>query len=180
MRYNICSRVWDEDGRPISHTAIAQGQYSISDDPDAVITTVLGSCVAACIRDPRRGVGGMNHFVLPESPSPLSEQFDPSRYGDCLMPQLIDALLANGAKLHRLEAVVFGGASPSESFYNVGRRNLAFALNFLAARRIAIIDSPGVAPLGCRLEYWPVSGKVVQTPLGDAKTRGRRASGGGA
>jgi chemotaxis protein CheD len=174
MRYNICSRIWDQDGRPIRHTTIAQGQYSISDDPDAVITTVLGSCVAACIRDPRRGIGGMNHFVLPESPSGLSEQSDPSRYGDHLMPQLVDALLANGAKLHRLEAVVFGGASPCGSYYNVGERNLAFALDFLADRGIAILDTPRVAPLGCKLEYWPVSGKVAQTPLGVANGLRRR------
>lgn len=85
------------------------------------------------------------------------------------MPCLIDALLTKGAKLQRLEAVVFGGASPNGSFYNVGERNLAFALDFLADRSITIINAPRLGSLGCRLEYWPVSGKVTQTPLGAPK-----------
>lgn len=169
MKYNINSRVWHYEGRPVHHTSISQGQYSITDAPDAVITTVLGSCVAACIRDPQRRIGGMNHFVLPESSTPLSEQSDPTRYGTYLMPLLIDALLAQGAKRHRLEAMVYGGASPCGSFYNVGQRNLAFAREFLADNGVALIDSPLVGPLGCRLEYWPVSGRTVQTPLGSVK-----------
>ncbi|WAC58336.1 chemotaxis protein CheD [Brevundimonas sp. SL130] len=172
MKHNSCSRAWDDEGRPVRHKSIAQGQYCISDDPDAVITTVLGSCVAACIRDPHRGIGGMNHFVLPKSPTPPPQHCDPYRYGDHLMPSLIDALIAKGAKLARLEAVVFGGASTFESFYNVGERNRDFALDFLFAEGITIIDAPRVCALGCRLEYWPFSGKAVQTPLG--ATRGAR------
>lgn len=174
MKYNIRSRVWDDEGRPVRHTSIAQGQYCVSDDPDAVITTVLGSCVAACIRDPHRGIGGMNHFVLPKSPTLLPEHCDPYRYGDHLMPRLIDALIARGAKPERLEAVIFGGASTFESFYNVGERNRDFALDFLFARGVAIMDAPRVGALGCRLEYWPVSGKLVQTPLGATKARRRK------
>ncbi|OGN52131.1 MAG: hypothetical protein A3K57_04340 [Caulobacterales bacterium RIFOXYA1_FULL_67_7] len=166
MRYNICSRTWDQGERPVHLTSISQGQYSISDDPDAVITTVLGSCVAACIRDPKRGVGGMNHFVLPESPTPLSEQDDPSRYGSYLMQRLVDGLLDAGANPHRLEAMVFGGASPGDSFYNVGAHNVAFAEGFLADRGIEIVDSICGGRSGCKVEYWPASGKLIHTPLG--------------
>lgn len=175
MQYNICSREWADGGRPVSHTAITQGQYFISDDPNAVITTVLGSCVAACIRDPRRGIGGMNHFVLPRSPTPLSDSRQSSRYGDDLMPRLVDALLANGAALHRLEATVFGGANLSGCYYNIGERNLDFALDFLAARGIPVIDPPRLYVVGCRLEYWPVSGKLIHTALGNGKS-GHKAS----
>ncbi|MFN6982262.1 MAG: chemotaxis protein CheD [Brevundimonas sp.] len=166
MRYDIRSRAWDHGGRPVSLTSISQGQYSISDDPDAVITTVLGSCVAACIRDPKRGVGGMNHFVLPEPPTPLSAQDDPSRYGSYLMQRLIDGLLEAGANPYRLEAMVFGGASPGGSFYNIGARNMAFAREFLADRGIAVVDSICGGRAGCKLEYWPASGKLVHTRLG--------------
>jgi chemotaxis protein CheD len=169
MKYNICSRGWNEDGRTVQLTSISQGQFSISDDPDAVITTVLGSCVAACIRDPQRRIGGMNHFVLPESPTLLSDQDDPSRYGDDLMPRLVDGLLEAGANPYRLEAMVFGGASPGDSFYNVGARNLAFARKFLADRGIPVIDSICGGRSGCKLEFWPASGKIVHTPLGTAK-----------
>lgn len=170
MRYDICSRAWDHGGRPVHVTSISQGQYSISDDPDAVITTVLGSCVAACIRDPKRGVGGMNHFVLPEPPTPLSAQNDPSRYGSYLMQRLIDDLLEDGANPYQLEAMVFGGASTGDSFYKIGARNSAFAREFLADRGIPVIESICGGRSGCKLEYWPAYGKLVHTPLGRTET----------
>ena len=44
--------------------SLGQGEYGVSDESDLALTTVLGSCVAACIHDPVAGVGGMNHFVL--------------------------------------------------------------------------------------------------------------------
>ncbi len=43
---------------------VLPGEYYVSADDEAIVT-VLGSCVAACIRDVRLGVGGLNHFMLP-------------------------------------------------------------------------------------------------------------------
>ncbi|OGN49801.1 MAG: hypothetical protein A2352_04245 [Caulobacterales bacterium RIFOXYB1_FULL_67_16] len=171
MRYDICSRQWDDAGRPVRHISLAQGQFAVSDDPDAVITTVLGSCVAACLRDPVRGIGGMNHFVLPDSPTPSADTAESARYGAVLMPQLLDALLAQGARSSRLEALVLGGASPSGSYYNVGQRNLAFARAFLAERGVKVLKTPEVSPAGCRIEFWPASGRLKQTPVGHADRR---------
>lgn len=48
-------------------THVIQGEFAISDAPEAVLTTVLGSCVAACLFDPLRQIGGMNHFLLPDA-----------------------------------------------------------------------------------------------------------------
>ena len=168
MRYDICSRQWDEAGRPVRHISLAQGQFAVADDPDAVITTVLGSCVAACLRDPVRGIGGMNHFVLPDAPASSSSAnpADTARYGAVLMPQLLDALLVQGARSSRLEAMILGGASPSGSYYNVGKRNLAFARAFLIERGVKVLKTPELAPAGCRIEFWPASGRVKQTPVG--------------
>ncbi|THF52046.1 chemotaxis protein CheD [Allorhizobium terrae] len=147
--------------------SIAQGEYVVLGDPNAVITTVLGSCVSACIRDPKLGIGGMNHFVLPEphTPSGAPVGGDVSRYGSHLMNQLVDDLLAHGADLRRLEAKVFGGASPWNSYYNVGERNVRFALAFLAQKRIAVIETQFGGVSGCKLNYWPVSGKAEYLPL---------------
>ena len=165
MKYDIRSRVWDLDGRTVHYTSIAQGEHSVSDDPDAVITTVLGSCVAACIRDPAAGIGGMNHFVLPEQPQGATGPYDKTRYGSYLMQRLVDDLLERGANPRRLEAQIFGGASPGSSYYNIGERNVAFALKFLADRGIATRDASRIGQSGCKLEYWPVSGKTVHSPL---------------
>src|SRR4051812_24075597 len=87
---------------------IVQGEYKVSGDPGVVITTLLGSCVAACIRDPVAGVGGMNHFLLPGSEvgaSKVSESM-----GVHLMELLLNGLMREGAQRDRLEAKLFGGA----------------------------------------------------------------------
>ena len=108
--------------------SLGQGEYGVSDESDLALTTVLGSCVAACIHDPVAGVGGMNHFVLARRNRGASG--DPARYGDHLMPLLIEGLLQAGAKLNRLEAQVFGGASPGNFVNSIGQDNLAFACGF--------------------------------------------------
>lgn len=157
--------IWDEvaagPARRASHrVTIVQGEYIVLNDPEAVISTVLGSCVAACIRDPKLGIGGMNHFVLPGQNSRVPVGGDLSRYGFHLMKLLIDDLLSRGANLRRLEAKVFGGASPCNSYYNIGEQNSAFALRFLAEKGITVVESKFGGASGCKLDYWPVSGKV--------------------
>jgi chemotaxis protein CheD len=43
---------------------VVPGEFYVTPH-DEVLTTVLGSCVSVCMRDPDTGVGGMNHFLLP-------------------------------------------------------------------------------------------------------------------
>lgn len=93
---------------------IIQGEYKVVSDPDVVLTTILGSCVAACLRDPVSGVGGMNHFLLPGTGSVTGG--DATRYGVHLMELLINGLLKQGARRDRLEAKIFGGAKTIASF----------------------------------------------------------------
>ncbi|WP_321385517.1 chemotaxis protein CheD [Rhizobium sp.] len=135
------------------------------DDPDTVITTVLGSCVAACIRDPKLGIGGMNHFVLPGPKSRVPLGGDVTRYGFYLMQSLVDHLVSKGANMRRLEAKVFGGASPCNSYYNIGEQNAAYAIRFLAEKGINVVESKFGGASGCKLEYWPVSGDVTYVQL---------------
>src|SRR5215831_5445959 len=89
---------------------IFPGQYFVT-DRDIVLVTVLGSCVAACIRDPVAGVGGMNHFLLPETTSDPSPANRSARYGTYAMEVLINRLLRHGARKQTMEAKVFGGGS---------------------------------------------------------------------
>lgn len=116
------------------------GEYYVTSQ-DMLIVTVLGSCVAACIRDPQAAVGGMNHFMLPEC-----DLADPSassaRYGVYAMEVLINELLKRGARRERLEAKVFGGGQVMRNFstMNVGERNVRFVEQFLAAERITIVS----------------------------------------
>ncbi len=150
---------------------IIQGEYKVIDDPNVVLTTILGSCVAACLRDPVAGVGGMNHFLLPGSVAAVSAGGDATRYGVHLMELLINGLLKKGARRDRLEAKIFGGAKTIATFSNVGDQNAAFAMQFLRDEGISVVGSSTGGEYGRKLEYWPVSGRARQYPLTGAETQ---------
>ena len=114
---------------------IVQGEYHVSGDQALSITTLLGSCVAACIHDPEAGVGGMNHFLLPgdEATSPLV-----ARHGVHLMELLINGLLKKGASRERLQAKLFGGARTMQGLGDIGASNARFAQDFLKREGITV------------------------------------------
>ncbi|MBB4955649.1 chemotaxis protein CheD [Agrobacterium vitis] len=150
---------------------IIQGEYKVISDPDVVLSTILGSCVAACLRDPVAGVGGMNHFLLPGSATPGMGGGDATRYGVHLMELLINGLLKKGARRDRLEAKIFGGAKTIATFSNVGEQNAAFAMKFLRDEGIKVVGSSTGGEHGRKLEFWPVSGRARQYPLTGAETQ---------
>ncbi|MEX3007006.1 chemotaxis protein CheD [Hoeflea sp. TYP-13] len=153
---------------PRNRLHVIQGQYHISDKPDVVLSTILGSCVAACLRDPVAGVGGMNHFLLPGSAGEGTGEA--TRYGVHLMELLINALLQQGASKSRLEAKVFGGAQTMSRLSDVGRKNGAFAEQFLRDEGIKIVNSSLGGELGRKVEFWPVSGRARQSILNGSET----------
>ena len=139
---------------------IVQGEYRVSDDPRVVLTTLLGSCVAACIRDPDIGVGGMNHFLLPGG-----EDCHGVQYGVQAMELLVNGLLKRGARRSRLEAKLFGGAHLFTGLTEVGAQNAAFAETFLKDEGIRLVGGSLRGDQGRRLQYWPVSGRARQIML---------------
>ncbi len=147
---------------------ISPGEYYYTDQ-DMVIVTVLGSCVSACIRDRISGIGGMNHFMLPDSASsdrdsPVSESM---RYGTYAMEVLINQLLKGGARRENLEAKVFGGGNVLRGFtsINVGERNASFVLKFLKAEQIKITgeDLNDIYPR--KVYFFPKTGRVLVKKL---------------
>lgn len=127
---------------------------------DMALVTVLGSCVAACLRDPVLGLGGMNHFMLPDGDA---SQGEPARYGSHAMELLINALLKQGARRERLEAKVFGGGNVLKGFVSqpVGTRNAQFVRDYLGAERIPVLaeDLGGIHPR--KVCFFPVTGRVL-------------------
>jgi chemotaxis protein CheD len=103
------------------------------------ITTILGSCVSVCLLDPRHGVAGLNHFLLPHAPASA----EPSpRYGDVAMDVLVHRMLALGARRDALVAKVFGGANVLHAFADdarhIGAANVELAREALARYGIPI------------------------------------------
>ncbi len=138
---------------------IVQGEYHVSGDANVAITTLLGSCVAACINDPVAGVGGMNHFLLPgeDTSSPLV-----ARHGVHLMELLINGLLKKGAVRQRLEAKLFGGARTMNGLGDYGASNAKFAQEFLRREGIPIMGGSLGGETGRRIQFWPSTGRVRQ------------------
>jgi len=141
---------------------------------DMLLVTVLGSCVAACIRDRELGVGGMNHFMLPDA----AEQFDAptsasARYGNYAMEMLINQLVKLGARRENLEAKVFGGGNvlTGLTVANVGQRNADFVLHYLATERIPVLAQDLVDIHPRKVYYFPKSGKVRVKKLLDMHNR---------
>jgi chemotaxis protein CheD len=140
---------------------ILPGEYFVT-DKNMLLVTVLGSCVAACIRDTRTGMGGMNHFMLPDSGG--KEILGTSaRYGTYAMEVLINHLLKMGASRSRLEAKVFGGGAVMETLKssNVGVRNAEFVLNFLKTERIPIAAKDLLNTYPRKVYFFPATGKVL-------------------
>ncbi len=138
---------------------VIQGDYAIDLDPNVVLTTVLGSCVAVCMTDATAGVGGMNHFLLPQRDGKAGESF---RYGAYSMELLINGLLKRGARKDRLVAKVFGGASMNSSLRDIGASNAAFAKEFLANEAIPCIGESVGGTSARRIRFWPASGQASQ------------------
>lgn len=132
------------------HIYLKPGEYYVSNS-QTMISTVLGSCVAACLFDPINKVMGMNHFLLSgEKIPPTGEPYiytKMGRYGVHAMELLINELLKLGAKKKNIQAKVFGGArllmtsTPANSILNVGLINCQFVKNFLNREKIPILSS---------------------------------------
>ncbi len=141
---------------------ILPGEYYAT-GRNMVLVTVLGSCVCACIRDRVSGIGGMNHFMLPESGQDRGNPLgDSARYGIYAMEILINQLLKMGAKRGNFEAKVFGGGAVLRGFTvaNVGERNAQFVLQFLKTEGIAVAAQDLLDIYPRKVYYFPNSGLV--------------------
>ena len=139
------------------------GGCYVSTEPDELIITILGSCIAACIRDPYAKVGGMNHFLLPGQG--VTEDMQSMRFGSFAMEQLINELMKRGARRERLEVKIFGGGNVMAGLSDVGQRNIHFVHNFLRTEQIPIAAEDVGGPYPRRVHYAPDTGKVMLRKL---------------
>lgn len=147
---------------------ILPGEFHVT-DRDMLLVTTLGSCVAACIRDVKSGIGGINHFMLPEggsadSAAPVSLS---ARYGTFAMEVLINELIKLGARRTHLEAKVFGGGNVLKgmTITNVGERNAQFVKQFLALESIPIAAMDLMEDYPRKVYFFPRTGRVLVKKL---------------
>lgn len=154
------SRYFDPKlGRTV--VSIPAGGCYVTGDSREVLTTLLGSCVSACIRDVAAGIGGLNHFLLPESAAPTADPVNLGyRYGSFAMEALINDILRRGGARNRLEIKLFGGAEVLSDVRPIGRRNVTFAENFFATEHMAVAARHLGGKQARRIQYFPITGRV--------------------
>lgn len=139
---------------------------------DMVLVTVLGSCVTACVRDPLSGIGGINHFMLPENGDEQERECAPSaRYGVHAMEMLLNELVKLGARRNALEAKVFGGGNvmPGMQQANVGARNAEFVLDFVEREGIPLLAADLLDDYPRKVYYFPRTGRALVRKLRTVK-----------
>jgi chemotaxis protein CheD len=147
---------------------IIQGENAVVAEPDVVITTLLGSCIAVCLHDHAARVGGMNHFLLgrPGAEHRVSRQ-DMQRYGVHAMELLINAMMKKGATRTNLRAHVYGGANIISGLGSIGSDNAAFATSFIETEGIAIGHVNVGGNRARKVEFRPYDGKVRSFAVAD-------------
>ena len=165
------NRYWDKE-REIIAAKILPGEYYVTQENE-LITTVLGSCVSACIRDKESGIGGMNHFMLPETNADkLKKDGDAivgiaTRYGNYAMEHLINTILSNGGKRKNLEVKVFGGGKIISALTDVGMKNIDFVLSYIDQEGLKLLshDLGDIYPR--KIIYFPQTGRVGMKKIQD-------------
>jgi chemotaxis protein CheD len=155
--YDKTHNVWSSKILPGEFYVTTQGE---------MIGTVLGSCISACIRDVKLGIGGMNHFMLPEQNEYSTDQWggdentSATRYGNWAMEYLLNTLYKLGAKKNNLEVKLFGGGQVLASMTDIGQRNILFAYEFLRKEGLDIVASDVGDIYSRKILYFPDTGAV--------------------
>jgi chemotaxis protein CheD len=160
--FSSINRYWDQQNQ-VWAAKILPGQLYVTSAHEEVICTTLGSCVSACIRDPKAGIGGMNHFMLPLKDGHSSDDWldQATRYGSYAMEHLINEIMKAGGNRNNLEMKVTGGARVIQTMSNVvGQRNIDFVLNYAELEGIEVIsqDLGDIYPR--KVMYYPSSGRL--------------------
>lgn len=144
---------------------VLPGEYYVTGE-NILISTVLGSCIAACLWDSSAHIGGMNHFMLPEGDSSDTS----GRYGSFAMEVLINEMIKLGARRETMQAKIFGGGQVMASFttMNVGERNTDFVVQYLQTERIPIVSEDVLDIYPRKVVYFPVTGKAMVKRLAHA------------
>lgn len=160
-----------DDRFPYEIAAIMPGEFFVSRAP-MIVYTVLGSCVSACIRDPVVGVGGMNHFMLPEPKDKTNDSWGEStRYGSFAMESLINEILKRGGMRTRLEIKLFGGGRIYEGNIDIGARNIEWVLNYLKVEGFQPVNADLGDVFPRKVYYFTDSGRVLVKKIERLKNR---------
>ena len=136
---------------------IFAGEFYVTKDQSILISTLLGSCVAVCLRDSIAGISGMNHYMLPWKNDLQSiTQMNDGRYGYFALDYMIQKMVQQGANPNKLEAKIFGGGRiMDKSSSQISEQNVRFAKAYLEMHRIPVLVDQTGGFIGRRIFMFP-------------------------
>lgn len=138
---------------------VLPGQYYVTNAKDEMVSTVLGSCIAACIRDKVLNIGGLNHFMLPEGEGGMDGVA--ARYGVYAMEHLMNDIIKMGGKKSNFEIKVFGGGKIMRGMTDIGAKNIRFLRQFLLTEGLTVEAEDLGLEFSRKVNYFPASGRVL-------------------
>ncbi|MDQ7073844.1 MAG: chemoreceptor glutamine deamidase CheD [Gammaproteobacteria bacterium] len=160
--FEAINRYWDKTNSSMA-AKILPGEYYVT-STDEIITTVLGSCISACIWDQGRGIGGMNHFMLPSNESGGWGGSDlvstATRYGNHAMEQMINSILKHGGRRGRLSVKIFGGGKIISSMSDVGKKNIKFVEDYINNEELTLLAEDVGGGQARKVIFYPKTGRA--------------------
>lgn len=138
---------------------VLPGDYYVTKGGE-IITTVLGSCVSTCIRDPVVAISGLNHFMLPTQGGAVMAG-EALRYGCFAVERLINELIKYGARREQLEIKVFGGGKVIAGMSDIGLKNIRFIHEYFTTEGLAINAEDTGGTWARRVRYYTDTGRVL-------------------
>jgi chemotaxis protein CheD len=157
------NRYWDKT-HDVFMAKILPGEFYVTLRGEGV-TTVLGSCISACVRDRKLGVGGMNHFMLPANRHDGGLEngalpTEANRYGNYAMEALINEILKAGGRREHLEIKIAGGGRILENMTNVGQMNIDFVRHYIHTEGLQLLGEDVGDIFPRKVVYFPADGRV--------------------
>lgn len=162
--FSSINRYWDKTHDTFA-AKILPGEYYVTTNNEAIVT-VLGSCVSACIRDTKFGIGGMNHFMLPANKNitheDISSMSNAARYGNFAMEKMINDILKHGGSRENLEVKIFGGGRVLQNMQSldIGNGNINFVRDYIATENLHLVGEDVGDVFPRKVIYFPLTGKV--------------------
>lgn len=153
-----------DDNSKYRPVRILSGEVYVTKSKEEVISTILGSCIAVCGRDPVAGVCGMNHFLLPGD-SINSKTDNAARYGAFAMESLINQIIKEGGSKRNLEVKIFGGGNIKNNLSPIGSKNAAFVRDFLKREEIKILSEDLEGRFSRYIHFYTDTGRVMLRKL---------------
>jgi len=162
-------RYWDPS-RKLFIAKILPGEVYVTKSHE-LVSTLLGSCIAVCMRDRITNVGGMNHFKLPVGSDSVQSKNN-ANYGLYAMELLINEIMKNGGNRNNLECHIFGGGKVISSIKSdIGDQNIEFVTRYLKEERIRVVQQKTGGSSALQVYYHPVTGQAFSVSLDESQSR---------